>query len=83
MYRASKRGEIREVKVVKETDKSVWLEGLMQSSVKNTDHHAYCNTWEEAKQWVVEIYKFKVEEYKKYLAHLEKELAKAQNLQPK
>lgn len=81
MYKASKWIEIEKVNIVEETASFVTLENGRRDG-KRTDHHAYFDTWEEAKQWVVEIYKFKVEEYKKYLAHLEEELTKAQNLKP-
>jgi hypothetical protein len=68
--------------VVKETASFVTLENGGRDG-KRTAHSAYFDTWEEAAEWIVKHCQSEVERNKQRLEHSEKELAKAQNLQPK
>jgi hypothetical protein len=81
MYKAWMWSRIEKVNVVKETEHFVTLENGRRDG-KRTDHYAYFDTWEEAKQWIVKHCQSEVERNKQRLEHSENALAKAQNLKP-
>jgi hypothetical protein len=63
-----------EVEVEKVTDKSVWIDGRRRS--RETDWECYFETYQEAKQALIENKMAKVLAAEKELAHLRAELVK-------
>ena len=64
-YKASKSGYIRKYEVTKETDQTVWFKEayglpkkeLIRQERKKSNYDAWFNTFDEAKQYLIDLHK--------------------------
>lgn len=83
MYRAS-FGRIEKVEIVKETDKFVFIKSKIKTSgikeAKTSNYYAYRDTFEEAKQFLVDEAEEDFEKAKRELEYAARKLEQANNL---
>lgn len=70
--------EIQKIEVQKASDVSVWIDGRRFN--KRSEGALYCDTFLEAKNFLIQVVKEKVEKARRELARHEKNLNDAENL---
>jgi len=76
--------KIKPIETTKETEKSVWflINNREYHKLKRTDSHIYWDTFEQAKQHLIERAERKIESYKDQLSRAKDDLANAYLLTP-
>ena len=84
-YACKYRNEIKKRDVVRETDSSVWVKNLFgetrrRNKVSSTDR--YCDTWEEAHAYLLEVAESQVAYHKNQLQRARSELGQIKSMKP-
>lgn len=67
---------IKPVEIIKENDKSVWIKGERIRHQKTSSNEKYCDTWQEAKEYLIEKKNGQILDAKRRLEYLTADLEK-------
>lgn len=76
-------GRIEKVEIIKETSKMVLIKSVTygeRRELKESDWYSYHDTFEDAKNWIINHIQSKIDNYKRQIEIKEKELDKAKRL---
>lgn len=79
-------GQIEKVDVLRETDKSVWVDGWNRHGVRKAKrgvNYNYWNTWQEAHSYLMQKKQEQIDSLRNQLAHEEKGLARIVEMKEK
>jgi len=89
MFRATDWAQIDEVKVVKETDKCVFVERLdwrnepvVEKYLKESDSYFYGRTWEEARGWILKKRQADIDKAQEHLSYTIKQFNDVERMKP-
>lgn len=72
------RPEVKKVEIEKETESSVWIKGRREA--KETQYHAFFDTFQEAKDFLIDVFEKKAQAVRRQLEQANGHLGNAKGL---